>query len=100
MIRRIRRYGNKVRTRFWSTKPLKHGQTPPARRRNYIPPIILEKHAHAPPEASPPGGREHFPAESPEARDRELILFCPGGGHRPGALRKRSLWNPLPQCAA
>ena len=98
LLRRLRRCGHRERTRFWTKAPLRHGQTPPPRRRSYVPPIILEKHAHAPPGASPPGGREHDPAESPEARDRELLLFCPGGGHRLGALRKRSLWNPLHKC--
>ncbi len=54
MIRRIRRYGNKIRTRFWTSKPLKHGQTPPPRRRRYVPPIVLEKLATAPPSVPTP----------------------------------------------
>ncbi len=43
------------------------------------------------------------PAEASENRRkrriRETNLIYAGGGQRPGALRQRSLWNPLPKCA-
>ncbi len=105
MIRRIRRYGNRVRTRYWTKSPLKHGQTPPARRRGYIPPIVLERHAHAPPGASPPEEWRmilflHPDADATAERCKErLLLFASGGGHRPSVLRLRPDGTPSPHAS-
>jgi hypothetical protein len=93
MLRRIRRYGNKVPNRYWTAKPTKYGHTPPPRRRSYLCPMALPR-AAAPPRSPPP---EELPAAPPpRRRPRDPLLFHPGGGQGHSALRQRPLGPPSP----
>ncbi len=104
MVRRIRRQGNRVRARYWTARPLKHGKTPPPRRRGYLLPAVRKKASDfllraswaAPPGNSPQAERS---GERQERRSGELLLFAPGGGHSPRVLRKRPCGPPSPNAS-
>ncbi|MDR1745569.1 MAG: hypothetical protein LBS30_07445, partial [Planctomycetota bacterium] len=90
----------KQRGRQWLRWPLRRPQNATSPRHRGIPLWLTARataalRSHSPPDrllpASPSVQRSY------ECR-REELLCCAGGGHRPGALRQRTLWNPLPQC--
>jgi hypothetical protein len=92
MLRRIRRYGNRVPTRYWTAKPTKYGHTPPPRRRGYLIPMALPR-AASPPRSPPP---KELPAAHPSRCIREPLLCRTGGGQGYSALRQRPFGPPSP----
>jgi hypothetical protein len=70
-IKRRKKIKKPALTRFWTRHSLKHAQKPPARRRNYLPPIPT------PTSPAPPGNppMEETSAQRPCRRDRETLLF-------------------------
>ncbi len=93
-LRRLHR--EKLRKRQKAYRWTRHPQRKPVTR-----PFFLRKERARPrPLQSARASRAQDPPCLPLPVETEILLFSPGGGHRPGALRQRSLRNPLPQCAA
>jgi hypothetical protein len=104
MLRRLRRHGHRVSTRYWTAKPTKHGHPPPPRRRGYLFPMTLPGAAArllasgaAPPRSPPPA--EHPGATHPSRCLRDPLLFRPGGGQGQSALRQRPLGTSSPNAS-
>ncbi len=84
-IRRWKRRTNK--RRFWTTRPLKHGQTPPPRRRRFRPPGKSSlctnpqdtspppRQTQAPPGRHVPPAAQDPPDRRPCRRTREVLLL-------------------------
>ncbi len=84
----------------WTRRPLSRPEdAAPSRRRGL--PLWRAARAHTAPRSHSPPGRI-LPVSSSVTRSDECrleeLLCCTGGGHRPGALRQRSPWNPLHKC--
>ncbi len=99
-LRRLHRAAlrKKERAYRWTRKP----QDAPVPQRRGPPRWLTERtneraRAHSPPGQAPPAEPS---LERPDGCDREEPLSYPGGGHWRGVLRRRTRWNPLPQCAA
>ncbi len=73
-------------------------QTPPPCRQPFLSGAVRPRAPDPPP--TEPIRLEEVSGKYHKRRIRETILIHAGGGQRPGALRQRSLWNPLPQCNA
>ena len=101
LMRRLRREAlwKKQQKRRWTIQLFRQkskpcGSSQPSRSQPFLSGSVRPC-APDPPESIRPAEAS---ASRRKRRIRETILTYAGGGQRPGALRQRSLWNPLPQC--